>query len=210
MKKTPSDISHLESLERTFVMIKPDGVKRGMVGRIFTRLENLGLKLVASRMIQPTDEQARGNYPGTEDWLTRMGKKTHANYDNDMAKIEKDLGTTDALEIGNMIYDGLVTYLTSGPVVLMVWEGNHATAVIRKIAGVMSPDIAAPGTIRGDVGFDSPKLAVKSGRVVVQNLIHISDSQEEADREIKHWFGEKYKYLGKYDRIDYMGSYEAF
>lgn len=199
-----------ESIEKTFVMIKPDGVKRGLVGKIFTRLEEMGLKLIACRMILPTEDQARGNYPGTEDWLKKMGEKTLVNYKNDLEKVKGDLGTSDALEIGKKIYDGLVTYLTSGPVVIMVWEGNHATSVIRKIAGVMSPDIAAPGTIRGDLGFDSPMLAIHSGRIVVQNLIHISDSPEEAGREIKHWFGTNYKDLGKYTRVDYMGAFEAF
>lgn len=198
------------SIEQTFVMVKPDGVKRGAVGKIFTKFENLGLKLVASRMIMATDEQARGNYPGTQEWLTGMGEKTHKNYNGNTAAIEADLGTSDKLEIGNKIYDGLVTYLTSGPVILMVWEGNHAVAVVRKIAGATSPDVAATGTIRGDLGFDSPMLAVKSGRVVFQNLMHISESAEEAKREIEHWFGDKFKYLGDYERADYVGAFEAF
>ncbi len=198
----------LISIERTFVMIKPDGVKRGLIGKIFSRLESMGLKLVACRMIQPSEEQAKGNYPGTEEWLTKMGEKTHNNYSHDLEAVKADLGTHDALEIGRKIYEALVTYLMSGPVVLMVWEGNHAVNVVRKLAGATSPDIALMGTIRGDMGYDSPMLAVKSGRIVFQNLIHISDSAEEAEREIKHWFGDKYKYLGNYTRVDYAAAFE--
>jgi nucleoside-diphosphate kinase len=200
-----------ESIEKTFVMVKPDGVKRGLVGKIFERFEDMGLKLIACRMVQPTEEQAKGNYPeSNEEWLKGMGEKTLKNYNYELEKVKKDLGTSDSLEIGKKVFEGLVKYLTSGPVLVMVWEGNHATEVIRKVAGSTSPDIALPGTIRGDYGFDSAKLAVQSGRVVFQNLVHISDSQEEAQREIEHWFGEKYKDLGNYTRVDYVGSFEAF
>lgn len=200
----------LESIEKTFVMIKPDGVKRGLVGKIFTRFEQAGLKLVACRMIQPTEEMALGNYPKDNmEWLIKMGEKTHTNYNNDLASIEKDLGTTDKLEIGKKILASLVKYISSGPVILMVWEGNHATAIIRKLAGATDPLKADLGSIRGDYGFDTPMLAVKSGRIVFQTIVHISESQEEAKREIKHWFGDKYKDLGNYTRIDYIGSFEA-
>lgn len=196
-------------LEKTFIMVKPDGVKRGLVGKIFTRFENMGLKLVAARMIKPTEEQAKGNYPGTDQWLVRMGEKTHKNYNHNLEEIKADLGTTDAREIGQKVYDGLIKYLSSGPSIIMVWEGNHAINVVRKVVGEMSPDAAAAGTLRSDLGYDSPSLAIKSGRIVVQNLLHASDSQEEAEREILHWFGDKYSYLGEYDRIDYIGAFEV-
>lgn len=200
----------LDSIEKTFVMIKPDGVKRGLVGNIFKRFEQVGLKLVACRMIQPTEELARGNYPENNlEWLIKMGEKTHNNYNNNLSEIEKDMGTTDKLEIGRKILESLVKYISSGPVILMVWEGNHATATIRKLAGATDPTKAELGSIRGDFGFDTPMLAVKSGRVVFQTIVHISENQEEAKREIKHWFGDKYKYLGNYERIDYTGSFEA-
>lgn len=198
------------SLEKTLVIIKPDGVKRGLVGKMVSRFEQLGLKLVASRMVLATKEQARGNYPGNDkEWLTHVGEKTIANYSGDLKSVKADIGTDVPIEIGKKIFESMVNFWTSGPIILMVWEGNHAVSVARKIAGATSPDIALPGTIRGDYGFDSAMLASKSGRVVFQNLLHISDSKEEAEREIKHWFGEKYKYLGGYERIDYMGSFEA-
>lgn len=204
-------MSNFSSIERTFVMIKPDGIKRGLVGKIFSRFEDAGLKLVASRMIKPTEEQALGNYPkDNAEWLVKMGEKTYLNYNNDVNAIGKDMGATDKLEIGKIILDNLVRYITSGPVILMVWEGNHAVKVVRKIAGQTDPTIADSGTIRGSYGFDTPMLAVKSGRIVFQTILHISDSAEESEREIKHWFGDKYKYLGNYHRVDYVGAFEAF
>lgn len=195
------------NIEKTFVMIKPDGILRGLVGEIYSRFERIGLKLVAGRMILPTVDQARGNYPGNAEWLVGMGEKTYKNYNNDTNQIKNDLGVTDKLEIGNKIYEGLVEYLTESPVIISVWEGNHAVDVVAKIIGKTDPTLADIGSIRGDFGFDTPQFAVKSGRIVFKNLIHRSDSVEEARREIEHWFGDDYKYLGDYERTDYVGSY---
>lgn len=203
-------MADLPNIERTFVMIKPDGIKRGLIGDIFCRFERIGLKLVAARMIQATEEQARKNYPGTNEWLSGMGMKTLTNYNNDLNAVKKDLGTTDPLELGKKIYDGLVTYLTNGPVVISVWEGNHAVQIVRKLAGKTDPVLADVGTIRGDFGFDTAQFAVKSGRVVFRTIVHISDSPSEAQREIKHWFGDNFKYLGDYNRTDYTGMYELW
>jgi len=199
-----------DSIEKTFVMIKPDGLKRGLVGTIFKRFEQTGLKLIACRMIQPSEEKALGNYPrDNAEWLIKMGEKTLINYSHDLDAVKKDMGTTDKHEIGKIILNSLVKYISSGPTILMVWEGNHATATIRKLAGATDPTKAELGSIRGDFGFDTPMLAVKSGRIVFQTILHISENQEEAKREIKHWFGDKYKDLGNYPRIDYIGSFEA-
>lgn len=198
------------SIEQTFMMIKPDGVKRGLIGRIFKQIEEAGLKLVAARMIQATEDQARKNYPGTDEWLIGMGEKTWKNYGNDKKAIQADLGTVDKKEIGEKIYNGLVKYLTSGPVVLTVWEGNEAVKIVRKLAGSTDPTIADVGTIRGNWGYDTPRLAVKSGRIVFQTLVHISDSPEEAKREISHWFGDKFENLGSYEKVDYTGAFDVF
>lgn len=202
-------MDHLPSIEKTFFMIKPDGIRRGIVGDIYSRFERIGLKLVAARMIQATNEQARGNYPGTDEWLINLGEKTYMNYDNNEEEIKKDLGTIDKKEIGNKIYDALVNYLQESPILINVWEGNHVVRVARKLVGETDPTIADVGSIRGDFGFDTPQFAVKAGRIVFKTLVHISDSPQEAEREIKHWFGEKYKYLGEYERVDYIGTYTA-
>jgi nucleoside-diphosphate kinase len=194
---------NIPSIEKTFLMIKPDGVKRGLIGEIYSRFERLGLKMVAARMIQASEEQTRGNYPGTKEWLINLGGKTYNNYDNDTDAIMQDMGTTDKEAIGQKIYDALVAYLAESPVVISVWEGNHAVRVARKLIGKTDPTLADVGSVRGDFGLDTPQFAVKSGRIVFRTIVHISDSPEEAEREIKHWFGDKYKYLGDYNRIDY-------
>lgn len=199
--------SEFPSIEQTFLMVKPDGIKRGIVGDIFKRFERVGLKLVAARMIQATEEQTRGNYPGTDEWLVKLGEKTYKNYNNDTAEIERDLATSDKREIGVKIYDALTKYLQESPVIISVWEGNHAVRVARKLVGETDPTLADVGSIRGDFGFDTPQFAVKSGRIVFKTIVHISDSPEEAKREIAHWFGDKYKHLGDYERIDYIGSF---
>jgi nucleoside-diphosphate kinase len=194
------------NIEKTFLMIKPDGVKRGLVGDIFFRLERVGLKLVSARMIMANEAQARNNYPGTKDWLVKMGEKTITNYNSDLKAVKSDLGTTDTFEIGKKIYEALVKYLMEGPVIISVWEGNHAVRVVERLVGKTDPTVADIGTIRSDYGFDTPQFAVKSGRVVFRTLIHRSDTAEEAKREIEHWFGKNYKYLGDYMRTDYTDS----
>jgi nucleoside-diphosphate kinase len=200
MKKLPS-------IEKTFLMIKPDGLKRGLVGEIYSRIERVGLKLVAARMIVATQEQAKGNYPGSTEWMTKMGDKTINNYEHDLEAVKADLGTSDSLEIGKKIYAALVSYITDGPVIISVWEGNHSVKVLERLIGKTDPTTADIGSIRGDFGFDTPQFAVKSGRIVFRTLVHRSDTPEEAEREIKHWFGSKYKYLGNYERLDYMEAY---
>ncbi|MGC9131157.1 MAG: nucleoside-diphosphate kinase, partial [Pyrobaculum sp.] len=98
-------------------------------------------------------------------------------------------GTGDPVEVGRVIKRSLVRYMTSGPIVVMVLKGNRAVEVVRKLVGPTAPHSAPPGTIRGDFSIDSPDLAAEEGRVVY-NLVHASDSREEAEREIRFWFRE--------------------
>jgi nucleoside-diphosphate kinase len=197
-----------KSIEKTFLMIKPDGLKRGLVGEVYSRLERIGLKMVACRMIKATKEQARNNYPGTVEWLTTMGGKTYNNYNNDVEAIRKDMGTIDKQEIGQKIYDALVDYLVAAPIILTVWEGNHAVDVVRKLVGRTDPVLADVGSIRGDFGFDTAQFAVTAGRIVFQTIVHCSESSVEAKREIANWFGDNYHDYGNYSRLDYTGMYE--
>ena len=193
------------SIERSFVMIKPDGISRSIVGKIFQRFEEMGLKLVAARMIKATEEQAEKHYPvENRDWVQNLGNKTMENYQGDLKGIKKDLGTTDKYEIGKRVYEEMVSYITNGPVIIMVWEGNHAVERIRKLIGSTVPTFAEIGSIRGSYAFDSPVLASKSGRITFKTLLHASDSSEEAEREIEIWFGDKFDDLGGYERIDYV------
>lgn len=194
------------NIEKTFLMIKPDGIKRGLVGEIFSRLERVGLKVVASRMILADEETAKKHYPGTDEWLVNLGNKVFDSYENDEKKIMEDMGTLDKKTLGINIYNSLTGYLTEGPIIISVWEGNHAVEVVERIVGSTIPTKADLGSIRSDFGFDTPQLAVRSGRIVFRNLLHRSDSAKEAAREIELWFGEKYKDLGNYIRTDYSDS----
>ncbi len=133
-------------MERTFVMLKPDAVQRGLVGEIIARFERRGLKIVAMKMVHVTPEFA------------------HKHYE---------------VHVGKPFFEGLIKYITSGPVVAMVLEGTNAIDVARATMGVTNPAKAAPGTVRAD-------FALELGR----NLVHGSDGPETAAFEIGLWFTE--------------------
>ncbi|KKT21764.1 MAG: Nucleoside diphosphate kinase, partial [Parcubacteria group bacterium GW2011_GWE1_43_8] len=147
--------------ERTFVMVKPDGVKRGLIGEIIRRIEQRGLKVIALSMFQPTKEQIHDHYPKNEAWVARLGEKTLTTYAKYGYDVVEELGTADKLEIGKMVREWLVSYMTSAPLVKMVVQGVHAVDMIRKLAGPTMPSAAEMGTIRGDYSADSPTLANK-------------------------------------------------
>lgn len=174
--------------ERTYVMIKPDGVKKGLIGEIIKRFEQRDLKIVALEMFQPTREEIDNHYPKDPAWITRLGEKTLSTY----AKYEfdplADFGTTSAEKIGPEIRKWLIDFMTSAPLVKMVVEGVHAVDMVRKIAGPTMPYLADMGTIRGDFSNDSPALA-NAERRAVANILHASETAEEAIHEIAHWFG---------------------
>jgi nucleoside-diphosphate kinase len=131
-------------LEKSLVLIKPDGVQRGLVGEIIGRLEKRGLILVAARFISVPLELARKHY---------------------------------AIHEGKPFYEGLIKYITSGPVMAMVWEGENSIKAIRQTMGATNPTEAAPGSIRHDYAL-----------ITSRNLTHASDSAETAESEINLWF----------------------
>lgn len=187
-------------MEKTLVLIKPDGVARGLVGEIIGRFEKAGLKLVAMKMVWVDRELVGKHYPESRtELLTGIGEKTlktYAEYGKD-PKVE--LGTDDPFEIGKIVNQWNKDLLTSGPVVAMVWEGNHAVDNVRRIVGPTLPVFAPPGTIRGDYAVDSPVRANETKRSV-RNLIHASGNQEEAKYEIDLWFGKND--IHEYKRAD--------
>ena len=148
-------------MDRTFLMIKPDGVQRGLVGEIVTRFEKKGLKLVAAKLMVIPKETAEKHYGEHKD------KK---------------------------FFPSLISYITSGPVFAMVWEGENAVQVCRNIMGKTNPQESAPGTIRGDFGM-----------VTGVNIIHGSDSVDSAKREIGIFFPEG---IVTYDRTLDKWTYE--
>ncbi len=172
--------------ERTLVIVKPDGVQRSLIGEIVQRYERVGLKLVAMKMMLPTTEQIEQHYTLDPNWRRITGEK---RIESARKKGEKP-PSEDPLEITAVILQNLKKYMTSGPVVVMVWEGAHAAAIVRKIVGGTEPLSTDVGTIRGDYVLDSYTMSDTDGRAI-RNLVHASGSPAEAEMEIKHWFTEK-------------------
>ncbi len=131
-------------MERTLVLVKPDGVQRGLIGEVTSRLERRGLRLVAAKFMNVSKQLAETHY---------------------------------AIHKGKPFYDGLILYITSAPVMAMVWEGPNAVAAVRQTMGATRPTEAAPGTIRHD-------FALEVGR----NLTHASDEPANAEKEVALWF----------------------
>lgn len=177
--------------EKTFVIIKPDGVQRSLIGEVIKRFERVGLKLVAMKMLVPTKEMVRKHYTLDPEWMRKTGEKTIAGY------IKKGLKppTNDPIEVTTVVLNNLAKYMSSGPVLAMVWQGVHAVGITRKLVGGTEPLTSDVGTIRGDFVLDSYQLSDKDGRAV-RNVVHASGSVEEATNEIDLWFDKK-------DLIDY-------
>jgi len=133
-------------MERTLVIVKPDGVQRGLTGEVISRLERRGLKVVALKMMNVSRELAEQHY---------------------------------AVHKGKPFYEGLIEYITSSPVVVMVVEGKNAIKAVRNTVGATNPVDAAPGTIRGDFAMD-----------IGRNIVHASDGPETAAFETSLWFSE--------------------
>lgn len=131
-------------MEKTLVLVKPDGVQRGLIGEVISRLERRGLRLVGAKFMQVSPELAHTHY---------------------------------AIHEGKPFFEGLIRYITSAPVMAMVWEGPNAVAAVRQTMGATRPTEAAPGTLRHD-------FALEVGR----NLTHASDSPENGVKEVELWF----------------------
>lgn len=185
--------------ETTFLLIKPDGVVRGLTGEIIRRVEQRGLKIVALDMEQASYEKIDDHYPKDPKWIHRLGEKTLATYGKYGYDTIKELGTDDPGKIGQMVRKWLVEFMISAPAVKMVIKGVHAVDMVRKIVGPTMPSDAPIGTIRGDYSVDSAVLANRQKRAV-RNIVHASETAQEAAHEIKHWFG--LKKMNNYDRSD--------
>jgi len=173
--------------EKTVVLIKPDGVKRGLIGEVITRAEKRGLKIVSLEMFQGTKDQIDNHYPKDEKWIKRIGEKTLNNYKKYGFNAQEELGTEDPLKIGKMVRSWLIDFMVSGPMVKMIVQGIHAIDMVRKIVGGSMPSQADMGTIRGDFSVDDATAANKDKRAI-HNIIHASETQEEAKHELDFWF----------------------
>jgi len=170
--------------ERTLVIIKPDGVQRSLIGEVIKRYERTGLKLIGTRFGLLDEKKIWEHYGKDDEWFLKKGTK--------IVEDKKAGGlpvTKEAIEYGRDIIGQLVSFMTSGPVFMMVWQGNQAATVVKKITGGTEPSTSDIGTIRGDLTLDSYNIAAVDDRAV-RNLIHCSDSPEEAEREIALWFND--------------------
>lgn len=170
--------------EQTFVILKPDTIQRSLVGEIVNRLERTGLKLVAAKMLLAGEDKLLEHYGKDDEWYLEKGTKR--------VKLMKEAGKSvdekrEPIEYGKDIIRGVVRYMQACPVVAMVWEGNQAVAVVKKLVGSTDPTASDVGTIRGDYQLDSYSLSDAEQRGI-RNLIHCSDKTSEAEREIKIWF----------------------
>ena len=188
--------------EKTLVVIKPDGVQRSLIGEIIKRYERTGLKLIGLKMIIPSEDMATKHYydVGGDEWIEEVGRKAAAAYEK---KGEKSPYKTYS-ENGWAVLKANAKYLSSGPVVAIVWQGAGAVELVRKITGSTAPLLADVGTIRGDLTLDSFALADTDGRSV-RNLIHASGTVEEAKKELKIWFKDEeiLKYTHLQEKILY-------
>jgi nucleoside-diphosphate kinase len=175
-------------MEQTVVLVKPDGVKRGLIGEVLKRIERMGLKIVGLKMVWPKEELFHQHY-GTnkESTILRLGNKTLAAYEKYGKDAKKDFGTDDPKDLGKMVIGFLMDYVKSGPVVAVLVEGYHAVDNMIALAGPTMPVAAHPGTIRGDFSTDSAAYANIEKRGVT-NIVHISGSIEEANFEKTVWF----------------------
>jgi len=192
--------------ERSLVILKPDTIQRGLVGEIFSRFERKGLKMIAIKMVWPTKKLASEHYGWSEEEKRASGERTLAGYK------EKNLKPPfggDPIKIAENTMRKLVSYLSAGPVVVMVIEGAHAIENVRKIRGGTNPLTADIGSITADLTIDSYFVSDEADRAI-RNLVHASGNTGEAEREIKLWFddGEIYDYDLAIEKILYDKDWE--
>jgi nucleoside-diphosphate kinase len=185
--------------ERTFVILKPDTVQRSLMGEVIKRFERTGLKCTAMKMFIADETRLFQHYNKDEAWFLKKGSGIVENLKAAGKPVEKE-----AIEYGKDIIRANAVYMSAAPVVAMVWEGNQAVAVIKKIVGSTEPATSDVGTIRGDYTIDSYAHSAYEDRAV-RNLIHCSDAPEEAEREIALWLvaDEVMNYATAQERIMY-------
>ena len=172
--------------ERSLIVIKPDGVQRSLIGEIIRRFERIGLKLSAIKMLVPRNEMIEKHYTVDLEWRRITGEKAIKGYKEKGQKPPSE----DPYEITGLILERLKKYMSSGPVVAMVWQGAHAVKIVRKLVGGTEPFSSDVGTIRGDFVMDSYEMSDGDERCI-RNLVHASGSIEDAEKEISLWFAKE-------------------
>ena len=187
------------------MLLKPDAVQRSLVGEIIARIERTGLKISAMKMVFATEEQLFDHYNKDDDWFQRKGEGVVKDMESNNLPVEKE-----AIEYGKDIIRNTARYMMEAPVIALIAEGNQAVSVITKIVGTTEPATSDVGTIRGDYTVDSYAHSALENRGV-RNLVHQSESPEEAEREIKIWFtdDEILKYVTAQERIMYDVDFDG-
>src|SRR3989338_9688192 len=165
-------------LQQTLILLKPDAVEKNLTEEIIRRYQAAGLKVVKRKKIMAPLEIVEKHYPMNPDYLRSIGEKT----------IAAGQKVKSAEDQGRKVVGWLRKFITSGPIVVLLLEGENAVTVARKVTGFTDPSTAEKGTIRGDLGTDNILDANREGRPVY-NLLHASGSPEEAKKEIGLWFG---------------------
>lgn len=176
-------------IERSLVLMKPDAMMRGIVGEIMTRFERTGLKIIGAKLIQANKSLATKHYNHSDIWAEKTGTKILEECNKAGLDPKEVFGTTDVKKIGKKIDEWSVKFISSGPVLALVFMGPNAITRIRDHVGHLFPSKSQPGTIRGDYGLDSNETSMRRGRVAY-NLLHASSEIDEAESEIKMWFDE--------------------
>ncbi|MGD0511427.1 MAG: nucleoside-diphosphate kinase [Candidatus Micrarchaeaceae archaeon] len=187
-------------VERTLVLVKPDGVKRALIGKIIARLEIAGMKVVAMKMVVPDKKLAGIHYIADQKWFIDTGTKSMKAYQEKGIKIKEKT----PVELAKKIRGYLIEYIANQPIVAIVFEGNEAISVTRKIVGATEPKRADPSTIRGMYSVDSYECS-DSRKQPIKNIVHASEDKKTADREIAVWF--KPSEIIKYERADQNALY---
>jgi nucleoside-diphosphate kinase len=191
--------------ERTFIILKPDTVQRALVGEIIKRFERTGLKCTAMKMFVPKEADLQKHYNKDEAWFLKKGNRIVEDLKSQGLLVDKE-----PIEYGKDIIRTIVHYMTVAPMIAMVFEGNQAVAVVTKLVGTTEPSTSDVGTIRGDFTVDSYGHSSYENRAV-RNLIHCSESPDEAEREIAIWFKEDeiMKYSTAQERIMYDVNFDG-
>jgi nucleoside-diphosphate kinase len=171
-------------MERTLVLIKPDSIKKRIIGRIISRFEDTGLKIIAMKMIKINEEQAKKHYVLDDEWARGVFEKAKISAE----KEKRPMRYKTHMEMGKEIQKRSVDFVTEGPVIAMVLEGPHVIEVVRKMVGHTEPKQAVPGTIRGDFSSTESYVLADTEERAIRTLIHASDSVKSAEREIELWF----------------------
>lgn len=191
--------------ERSLIILKPDTVQRSLVGEIVSRFERTGLKISAMKMFIPAEADLQKHYNKDDEWFLKKGNRIIEDLKSHGLPVEKE-----PIEYGKDIIRTIVHYMTAAPVIAMVVEGNQAVSVVTKLVGTTEPATSDVGTIRGDYTVDSYSHSSFENRAV-RNLVHQSESPEEAEREIAIWFkdSEIMNYVTAQERIMYDVNFDG-